>query len=73
VLHIGRDIHEIKENERRFRMLAENFPDLVMRFDREGRYIYVNPAFEKAVGMSAELIIGKTYGPHYQADSTATT
>ncbi|HEX6035490.1 MAG TPA: PAS domain S-box protein, partial [Anaerolineales bacterium] len=60
VLHIGRDIHEIKENERRFRMLAENFPDLVMRFDSEGRYIYVNPAFEKAVGMPAESIIGKT-------------
>ncbi|HET9909230.1 MAG TPA: PAS domain S-box protein, partial [Anaerolineales bacterium] len=60
VLAIGRDIHEIKENERRFRMLAENFPDFVMRFDSEGRYIYVNPAFEKAVGMPAESIIGKT-------------
>ena len=60
VLHIGRDIHEIKENEQRFRMLAENFPDLVFRLDREGRYIYLNPAFEKAFGMSAEAMIGKT-------------
>jgi len=60
VLAIGRDIHEIKENERRFRMLAENFPDFVIRFDRDGRYTYVNPAFEKAFGMSAESIIGKT-------------
>lgn len=59
VLAIGRDIHEIKENERRFRRLAENFPDLVMRFDYEGRYIYVNPAFEKAFGVPAEEVIGK--------------
>jgi PAS domain S-box-containing protein len=60
VLAIGRDIHEIKENEQRFRMLAENFPDFVIRFDRDGRYTYVNPAFEKAFGMPAESIIGKT-------------
>lgn len=60
VLHIGRDVHEIKENERRFRMLAENFPDFVIRFDRNGRYIYVNPAFEKALGILSESIIGKT-------------
>ena len=59
VLAIGRDIHEIKENERRFRRLAENFPDLVMRFDHEGRYIYVNPAFEKAFGVPADAVIGK--------------
>ncbi len=60
VLTIGRDIHEIKENERRFRMLAENFPDFVMRFDHNGRYTYVNPAIEKAFGLPAEAIVGKT-------------
>jgi PAS domain S-box-containing protein len=60
VLAIGRDIHEIKENERRFKMLAENFPDFVIRFDRDGRYIYINPAFEKALGLPSESIIDKT-------------
>ncbi|MFZ5908914.1 MAG: PAS domain S-box protein [Chloroflexota bacterium] len=60
VLAIGRDIHEIKENERRFRMLAENFPDFVARFDRDGRHIYVNPAVEKAFGIPAEAFVGKT-------------
>jgi PAS domain-containing protein len=38
VLAIGRDIHEIKESEQRFRMPAENFPDFVARFDRDGHY-----------------------------------
>lgn len=60
VLAIGRDIHDIKENERRFRMLAENFPDFVIRFDRDGRHIYVNPAVEKAFGLSAAAIVGTT-------------
>jgi PAS domain S-box-containing protein len=60
VLAIGRDIHEIKENEQRFRMLAENFPDFVVRFDRDGRHTYVNPAVEKAFGLPAAAILGKT-------------
>jgi len=60
VLAIGRDISEIKENEQRFRMLAENFPDFVMRFDRAGQYTFVNPTVEKAFGMPAEAFVGKT-------------
>jgi PAS domain S-box-containing protein len=60
VLAIGRDIHEIKENEQRFRMLAENFPDFVFRLDRGYRYTYVNPAVEKAFGMPVEAFVGKT-------------
>ncbi len=61
VLAIGRDIHEIKENERRFRTLAENFPDFVVRIDRDGRWVYANPAIEAALGMPAEAISGKTF------------
>ncbi|MEW5958276.1 MAG: PAS domain S-box protein [Chloroflexota bacterium] len=60
VLAIGRDIHEIKENEQRFRMLAENFPDFVVRFDRDCRLTYVNPAVEKAFGLPVDAFIGKT-------------
>ncbi|MBI5566717.1 MAG: PAS domain S-box protein [Chloroflexi bacterium] len=60
VLAIGRDIHDIKENERRFRMLAENFPDFVVRFDRDGRHVYVNPAVEKAFDLPATDLVGKT-------------
>jgi PAS domain S-box-containing protein len=60
VLAIGRDIHEIKENERRFRMLAENFPDFIVRTDRNNRFTYANPVVERAFGIPAEAIIGKT-------------
>ncbi|MBI5029873.1 MAG: PAS domain S-box protein [Chloroflexi bacterium] len=60
VLAIGRDIHEIKENEQRFRTLAESFPDLVVRFDRDYRYTYANPAVEKMFGIETQALIGKT-------------
>jgi PAS domain S-box-containing protein len=60
VFSIGRDIHEIKEKEQRFRMLAENFPDFVVRFDRDGRFTYVNPSVEKTFGMPSGAIVGKT-------------
>ncbi len=70
VLAIGRDIHEIKENERRFRMLAENFPDFVMRFDRDIRCTYVNPAMERVIGVPAETIIGKRLPEFLQYDQS---
>jgi len=78
VLTIGRDVHEIKENEQRFRMLAENFPDFIARFDRDGRHTYVNPAIENAFGISSEALASKTlqelaeyYGPN-QVDELQT-
>ncbi|MBI5582648.1 MAG: PAS domain-containing protein, partial [Deltaproteobacteria bacterium] len=75
VMAIGRDIHEIKENELRFRMLAENFPDLVVRFNRDYRHTYINPVVERVYGLSAEAVIGKTikelplYGKPEQNDA----
>jgi PAS domain S-box-containing protein len=60
VFSIGRDIHEIKENEQRFRTLAANFPDTVIRFDRDCRITYVNPTLEKSFNLPAEAIVGKT-------------
>ncbi len=60
VLAIGRDIHEIKESERRFRTLAENFPDFIVRFDRDCRLTFVNPAVTQAFGLPAEAFLGKT-------------
>ena len=46
--------------EQEFERLAENIPDLVARFDRGHRYLYVNAAVEKALGISRHEMIGKT-------------
>jgi PAS domain S-box-containing protein len=62
VLALGRDISEMMETQRRLTTLLDNMPDMVVRFDRQGRYLYVNPAVMKVFGMSAEQFEGKTVG-----------
>jgi PAS domain S-box-containing protein len=50
---------EIFEREQQVRALAENSPDIVVRYDREGRYRYANPAFAAATGLSPEKVNGR--------------
>jgi PAS domain S-box-containing protein len=50
----------LRQREQEFRALAENAPDVIERFDRELRHVYVNPAIEKATGKSPSEFIGKT-------------
>ncbi|SBS27235.1 Cyclic di-GMP phosphodiesterase Gmr [Marinomonas aquimarina] len=42
-----------------FYNLIENAPDVIVRYDVEGRRTYVNHAFEQATGVSREAAIGK--------------
>ena len=44
--------------ERDYRTLIETVPDLIVRYDLGLRRIYVNPAWEKASGLSAAEVIG---------------
>ena len=41
-----------------FRILAENAPDIIARFDRELRVLYVNPAIEKLTGVARSELMG---------------
>ena len=50
----------LHRQQQQFFTLIENIPDLIIRFDRQYRYVYVNPAFEKATGFVASEIQGKT-------------
>lgn len=51
----------LRASEEKYRTLVDNLPDVVMRFDREGRHLYVNPQVEKMVGRPAGDFIGKTH------------
>jgi len=53
---------ELLESETHFRTLAVNSPDLIIRFDRQYRHLYVNPAAEISYGIPLAEIIGKTQG-----------
>jgi PAS domain S-box-containing protein len=52
---------KVIESERNFRSLAENSPDIVARFDLQGRYLYINPAGTTATGWPLEDFIGKRF------------
>ncbi|KKG09768.1 hypothetical protein EO98_17345 [Methanosarcina sp. 2.H.T.1A.6] len=68
-VHVARDINERKQteealirSENKFRTLAENSPDIIVRFDRQNRHIYANPAAAEPYCKPPEEIIGKTHG-----------
>jgi len=48
--------------EQEFRAIVENAPDQIIRYDREFRRVYVNPAVASAYGLPAEALIGKPMG-----------
>jgi PAS domain S-box-containing protein len=49
------------ESEEKFRSLAENTRDYIMRYDNECRHLYENPAALRVSGFTEEDIIGKTH------------
>ncbi|BAY12548.1 hybrid sensor histidine kinase/response regulator [Calothrix sp. NIES-2098] len=51
---------ELRRQERQFKTLAENAPDIISRVDANFRHLYVSPAVEPATGMPKEAFIGKT-------------
>jgi len=66
VLAIGHNITEQKLileklafKEQVFRSLTENSPDNVVRFDKDGHYLYLNSTMEKTLGMKSSFLIGK--------------
>ena len=46
--------------EAEFRTLVENAPDAMVRFDRELRITYVNPAAERLARLPGERLLGRT-------------
>jgi PAS domain S-box-containing protein len=49
----------LHRREREFQTLAENSPDIIARFDRNFRFLYVNPAVEPVSGLRADEMVGK--------------
>ncbi len=56
-----RSAHALATSEAAFRSLAENSADYIMRYDRQHRHTYMNPAGLKVSGLAAGELIGKTH------------
>ncbi len=59
LLHRSR-IQNIEKREREFRKLAENLPDMVMRFGPDLRCSYANPIIEEYTGVRAKQFLRKS-------------
>jgi PAS domain S-box-containing protein len=51
----------LRQSEETHRALVAGLPDIVMRFDREGRHLYVSKNAEDVMTIGAEDFIGKTH------------
>ncbi|MDX1522658.1 MAG: PAS domain S-box protein, partial [Anaerolineae bacterium] len=51
---------DLVRREREFRSLAENLPDIVARFDRHLRHLYVSPQITEVTQLPPAAFLGKT-------------
>ena len=58
---------ELEQSQRKYRYLVENSPDLIYTLDEEGRFTFVNDAFERLLGYRREEVIGRHYSEIVQA------
>ena len=58
----------LRKREQEFRTLAENLPDMVIRYGRDGRRFYVNPAFERETGIAASEALHRIPDAQWQRD-----
>ena len=52
---------KLRENEETFRALTESSHDVIMRFDKNYRHLYVNPIVENQTGIPQKKFLGKTH------------
>lgn len=55
----SRTYKKLQEREKRFRILAESAPDIIITLDTEGMLTYVNPMWEKILSHKQEEVVGK--------------
>lgn len=51
----------LRKREQEYKTLVENTPDVIARFDRQYRHIYVNPVVEKEFGVPPVVLLGKSH------------
>ncbi len=60
---------DLKESESKYRALAENAPDVILRYDLDLRRIYANPAYERETGNTVESSLNTTPDVNWRAET----
>lgn len=61
----------LKENQRRYRLLVENQNDLIVKADKEYRFLYVSPSYCETFGKTEEELLGRQCMPLIHEDDRA--
>ena len=61
----------LRQSEQSLRALAENVPDQIVRFDRNLRLLYANPAALRRIGLPEEMLMGRTASEYGAAPTAA--
>lgn len=62
---------ELRRTEARLKAFMSQVPGIVFIRDAEGRYLYVNAAWEKLTGMKAEEVVGRTVEDLFSPEEAA--
>ena len=64
---------DLKKSEENYRLIVENETDLVVKIDREGRFLFVSPSYCKTFGKTEEELLGKKFMPLVHEDDQEAT
>lgn len=56
----ARLVDDLRENEAQTRALLDAIPDMIIRFDRDGRYLFLKPEQSSLPFLAIDEVIGKT-------------
>ncbi len=59
---------DLRENEKIYRLMAENATDMIARLSVDGIYLYASPACHTVMGYDAEELIGTTANSYIHPD-----
>ncbi|KAB2842270.1 MAG: PAS domain S-box protein, partial [Melioribacteraceae bacterium] len=58
---VAKRTKELEKSRETFSALTENSKDVIIRFNRQGKYVYINKAVEQYMNKNVSEIIGKTF------------
>ncbi len=64
---------ELRESEEKYRLIVEKQTDLVVKVDKEGRYLFVSPSYCRTFGKTEEELLGKSFMPLVHKDDVENT
>ncbi len=68
-----RGAEALRESEEKYRLLVENQTDLVVKVDREGRFLFVSPSYCRMFGKSEAELLGHDFMPLVHEDDREAT